>query len=103
MIDNNDDMRFLRNSKFYTSKAYIYSEEIEKVYDLSELGSLYLKMHQTIAPREIWVYTLLVEKPSSLVCWEFYVGGYDIRFGIFKIEELRDLTQEEYEKEIGCK
>jgi hypothetical protein len=51
MIDNNDDMRFLRNSKFYTSKAYIYSEEIEKVYDLSELGSLYLKMHQTIAPR----------------------------------------------------
>ena len=26
MIDKSDDMRFLRNSKFYTSKAYIYSE-----------------------------------------------------------------------------
>lgn len=26
IIDNSDEMRFLRNSKFYTSKAYIYSE-----------------------------------------------------------------------------
>ena len=26
MIENNEDMRFLRNSKFFTSKAYIYSE-----------------------------------------------------------------------------
>jgi hypothetical protein len=32
MIENNEDLRFLRNSKFYTSKAYLYSEEIEKIF-----------------------------------------------------------------------
>lgn len=51
MIENSDDMRFLRSSKYFTSKAYIYSQESEKVYELSELGSLYLKLHQSIGAR----------------------------------------------------
>ena len=51
MIENNDDIRFLRNSKFYTSKAYIYSEEIERTFEPLELAGLYLKLHQSIASR----------------------------------------------------
>ena len=44
-----------------------------------------------------------MEKPSSLISWEFYVGGYDIKFGVFKIEALREMSHEEYEEEKGCR
>jgi hypothetical protein len=41
----------LRNSKFYSSKAFTFADEVEKIYEPIELGSLYIKNYQNIAAR----------------------------------------------------
>lgn len=32
LIENCDEIRFLKNSKYYSSKAFAYADEIEKIY-----------------------------------------------------------------------
>lgn len=64
-----EDLRFLRSSKHYSSKAYAYADEMEKVYEPVELGGLQLKNYQFIAAREVWWFNVVVERPSSLLCW----------------------------------
>jgi hypothetical protein len=33
LLENCDELRFVRNSKFYSSKAFTFADEIEKIYD----------------------------------------------------------------------
>lgn len=33
LFENCDELRFLRNSKFYSSKAFTFADEIEKIYE----------------------------------------------------------------------
>ena len=69
LLDDCEELRFLKSSKHYSSKAYAYPEEPGRVLDPLEVGRVFLKTHQMIAAREVWTYTVLVEKPSSLLCW----------------------------------
>ena len=45
----------------------------------------------------------MVEKPNTLLCWKFWVQGYDINFGVFKVNKCRKYATEEYEKQKECK
>lgn len=51
----------------------------------------------------MWTYNVLIEKPNSLLIWEFYLQGYDIGFGIYKVEGFKKHTVDEYSKEAECK
>ena len=69
LLEGCEELRFLKNSKYFSSKAYAYANEIEKIYQPMQLGTLYLKNYQLINSRAMWVYTFIVEKPSTLLSW----------------------------------
>lgn len=35
--------------------------------------------------------------------WNFYTLNYDIRFGIYKVENAKNYSLEDYEKQNKCK
>jgi hypothetical protein len=57
------------------------------------------KYFKRVERGEIWFYNVLVEKPNSLLIWEFYLQNFDIGFGIYKVESFKKHTIEDYTKE----
>lgn len=62
-------MRYLKESKYFSSKAYAFSDEISRIYDTFDLRMGFWKYYKRVERGETWVYNVLIEKPNSLLIW----------------------------------
>ena len=91
LISDSDTFRFLKSSPYFSSKAYAFLDESNCNFNTSDLKLPFLKTTKQVECGEVKVYTMLVEKPATLACWEFFLRGYDIRFGVYRVEDLGKL------------
>lgn len=89
MIDTCEELRFIKASKYYSSKASAFPNENSKVVDPSELPNLCCHYNRKIPSGELWCHNIIVEKPSSLVVYDIQLLNYDIKFGLYKLDDLR--------------
>lgn len=103
LIQHSEHLKFVRESPYYSSKAYAYMNDCSPEVSSTEIALPFFKLHRTIESGDFWHYNVICEKPSSLLVWEFEVISHDIRFGLYRIDSMAALEMEDYENERNCK
>ena len=103
LLEKSDDLHFLKESQFYNSKAFAYSNEYTRIYDINLDELPFWWLQKKIGSRETWTRVVVINKPNSLLAWQFSLANYDIKFGIFKVTKGKRYSIEEYESKTDCK
>lgn len=110
MTDENNYSELLKQlvkSKYYTTKALAYPNDIDKIFSLKSLDlSIGLSVYNMIEPGGNFCLNFVAQDfkldrtfTESILCYKFRTVDYDIKFGIYKINSLQFNTLDDILKE----
>ncbi|KAM3135494.1 hypothetical protein pb186bvf_012350 [Paramecium bursaria] len=85
---------YLRENKYFSVKALALNEEEIQLKNLTL--PVFFPCFTVIQAASIYVYSINVKKPFSLVYWSFRTLDYDIQFGLFKLLTVDDYGIQDY-------
>lgn len=82
------ELKYLRENKYYSVKALSFTEDNGQIYNLRSISIQVMFPNYTILnAASIFVYSICIEKPNSIVYWNFKTLDYDVGFGLFKLSQ----------------
>lgn len=79
-------LQALRENKYFSVKALSYMEESDQVYTLKTLNiQVMFPCYTVISAASLFNFSVLVEKPNSIIYWNFKTLDYDLQFGLYKL------------------
>jgi len=98
LVEENENLKYLKESKYFSVKAMSYPKDIDTIYPLKNLNiEIGLPVKMSIEAGKILTYSFYVEENESIIFWKFKVKGYNIRFGIYRIKSLDSTTYQNIE------
>lgn len=108
ILNKNENLKFLKESKYFSIKAMSYPQEIDTIYHIRSLNlNCFYSNKKIIEAERYFVINLHVKHDHSLIYWKFTTIDYDISFGLYKFNVFEDVPiskLDEYikNKKIEC-
>lgn len=69
LIQDAEQLKFIRESPYYSSKAYAYMNDCSSEVFTADISLPFFKLRRVIESGELWHYNVICEKSSSLLTW----------------------------------
>jgi len=94
----------LLKSKYYTTKALAYPNDIDRIYNLKSLDlSVGFPLYENIEAGASFSVNFAIQPMDAntknlefILCYKFRTIDYDIKFGVYKVNSLQFNTIDEY-------
>lgn len=102
ILNNNENLKFAKESKYFSIKATSYPEEVDVIYNICSLNlNIFYPLKKKIEAEAFFAINIYVKHDHSLIYWKFTTQDYDISFGIYKVHVLDDIPFSNYEQQIN--
>lgn len=108
LLNSNENLKFLKESKYFSIKAMSYPQEIDTIYHIRSLNlNCFYSNKKIIEAERCFALNLHVKQEHSLIYWKFTTIDYDISFGLYKFNVFEDVPVAKFEefernKKIKC-
>lgn len=91
-LDKNENLKFIKESKYFSVKAMSYPQEIDTIYNVRSLNlNCFYPIKRVIEAERYFVINLHIKHDHSLIYWKFATSNYDIGFGLYKFNVFEDV------------
>ena len=92
ILNSNEHLKFLKESKYFSIKAMSYPLEIDTIYNIRSLNlNCFYSNKKIIDAESSFCINLFIKYEHSLIYWKFTTLHYDIGFGLYKCNVLEDV------------
>ena len=92
ILNNNEHLKFLKESKYFSIKAMSYPQEIDTIYNVRSLNlNCFYSNKKVIDAERSFSVNLMIKHEHSLIYWKFTTIDYDIGFGLYKFNMVEDV------------
>ena len=89
----------LTQSRYFSEKALTYPNDIDKIFNITDIKlHLFYPLKTLISSGCIFCFNIYIEHPNSLLYWIFKTENYDINFGVYKSNTLKEWKSEDLVK-----
>jgi len=101
ILNNNEHLRFIKESKYFSIKAMSYPQEIDNIYNIRTLHlNCFYPNKKVIEAERYFSINLHMKNDYSLIYWKFATLNYDIGFGLYKFNIFEDVPMSKIEEYV---
>lgn len=101
LLNNNEHLKFIKESKYFSIKAMSYPQEIDNIYNIRSLNlNCFYSNKKIVEAERYFVINLHIKNEHSLIYWKFTTIDYDISFGLYKFNVFEEVPVNKFDEYI---